>query len=260
MDEKTISSDQAVSVYLTEFDIPGAFLSEPMASHTVPQLTWWLLCRGIKVPTSWKKQKLLFRLVSLSAKPIAHCHHDANFNCFRIEQAKSKQLPLVDVDGSYLYRKQQTITQSGIAVAPLPPPSPPLSGWEVVTDGNVQTMASKIPVVASGTGIVHTTFMAIYTCIHVYMYILLPPAFRDTIFPLGLWHWPQGNARCIQSPVTRIHPLGIRKVGSVASEHSSSSVLSCPWHYNTIHEAWHLQSVSFTCPRRQGCQCRDCKL
>ena len=165
MAEKTISSDQAVSVHLTESDIPGAFLSEPMASHTVPQLTWWLLCRGIKVPISWKKQKLLSRLVSLSAKPIAHCRHDANFDCFRIEQAKSEQLPIVDVDGSYLYRKQQTITQSGIAVAPLPPPSPPLSGWEVVTNGNVQTMASKIPVVTSGTGIVHITFIAIYTCI-----------------------------------------------------------------------------------------------
>ena len=36
MAEKTIrSSDQAVSVQLTESDIPGTFLSEPMASHTV---------------------------------------------------------------------------------------------------------------------------------------------------------------------------------------------------------------------------------
>ena len=36
MAEKTIrSSGQAVSVQLTESDIPGAFLSEPMASHTV---------------------------------------------------------------------------------------------------------------------------------------------------------------------------------------------------------------------------------
>ena len=144
----------------------------------------------------------------------------------------------MDFDGSNLYRKQQTITQSGIAVAPLPPPSP-LSGWEIVTDDNVQTMASKIPVVTSGTTIV---ILHSWQYIHVYMYIL---PFCGTIFPLGLWHWLQGNARCIQSPVTRIHPLGIGKVGSVASEHSSSSVLSCPWHYNAIHEAWHLQGVSY---------------
>ena len=34
----TRSSDQEVSVQLTDSDIPGAFLSEPMASHTVPKL------------------------------------------------------------------------------------------------------------------------------------------------------------------------------------------------------------------------------
>ena len=38
----TRSSDEDVSVQLAECDIPGAFLSEPMASHTVPQLTRWL--------------------------------------------------------------------------------------------------------------------------------------------------------------------------------------------------------------------------
>ena len=29
-------------VILAEFDIPGAILSEPMASHTMPELNWWL--------------------------------------------------------------------------------------------------------------------------------------------------------------------------------------------------------------------------
>ena len=52
------------AVTLAESDVPGALLSEPMASHTMPELKWWLLCRGIKVPTSWKKQKLLSRLVA----------------------------------------------------------------------------------------------------------------------------------------------------------------------------------------------------
>ena len=66
-DQLTKSSDEEASVQLTESDIPGAFLNEPVASHTIPQLTWWLLCRGIRVPTSWKKQKLLSRLVSFVA-------------------------------------------------------------------------------------------------------------------------------------------------------------------------------------------------
>ena len=41
---------------LTEEDISGAALAEPLEFHTVPVLKWWLLCCGIKVPSSWKKQ------------------------------------------------------------------------------------------------------------------------------------------------------------------------------------------------------------
>ena len=37
-----------VSVTLTAADIPGADLSEPLESHAVPALRWWLLCRGLK--------------------------------------------------------------------------------------------------------------------------------------------------------------------------------------------------------------------
>ena len=39
-----------VVVELTEDDIPGAALTEPLESHTVYALKWWLLCHGIKVP------------------------------------------------------------------------------------------------------------------------------------------------------------------------------------------------------------------
>ena len=69
---------------------------------------------------------------------------------FRIEEAKCQQLPVVDVDGSYLYKKQQSLLQSGVAVALLAPPSPPLSGWEAVTEGSVATIAKKVPCVTSG--------------------------------------------------------------------------------------------------------------
>ena len=59
MAECGIASPDPATVQPTESDIPGAFLSEPFSSHTIPQLTWWLLCRGIRAPTSWKKQKLI---------------------------------------------------------------------------------------------------------------------------------------------------------------------------------------------------------
>ena len=48
-------------VVLTPADIPGADLSEPFESHAMPALRWWLLCRGISAPSSWKKKKLIDR-------------------------------------------------------------------------------------------------------------------------------------------------------------------------------------------------------
>ena len=39
---------QAVSLQLTESDIPGALLNNPIERHTMPQLRWWLMCRSIK--------------------------------------------------------------------------------------------------------------------------------------------------------------------------------------------------------------------
>ena len=49
-----------------------------------------------------------------------------------------------------LCRKQQALLHSGVQVAPLPPPAPPLAGWEVVTDSNVDTVSASIPTVTSG--------------------------------------------------------------------------------------------------------------
>ena len=59
-------------------------------------------------------------------------------------------LPVVDVDGSYLYRKQQTLLSRGAALLPLPLPAPPLAGWVLVTDSNVDSVAASIPNVTSG--------------------------------------------------------------------------------------------------------------
>ena len=51
-----MSTDQGrpsspVNVELTEADIPGALLGELLEAHNVEALKWWLLCRGIKVPS-----------------------------------------------------------------------------------------------------------------------------------------------------------------------------------------------------------------
>ena len=56
-------SSSSVIVQLTEDDIPGAKLQEPLEAHAIPALQWWLLCRGIKAPSSWRKPQLIERSV-----------------------------------------------------------------------------------------------------------------------------------------------------------------------------------------------------
>ena len=52
---------ESSTVVLLPTDIPGAELSKPWEQHTMVALRWWLLCRGISVPTAWKKAKLIER-------------------------------------------------------------------------------------------------------------------------------------------------------------------------------------------------------
>ena len=56
------ASPVQVSVELSEEDIPGAALDEPLDVHNVAALRWWLQCHGIKPASSWKKQHLISRL------------------------------------------------------------------------------------------------------------------------------------------------------------------------------------------------------
>ena len=44
---------------LTKDNILGAALADPLESHTVPTMKWWLLCHRIKVPSLWKKEQLV---------------------------------------------------------------------------------------------------------------------------------------------------------------------------------------------------------
>ena len=48
-----------VAIKLIAEDIPGAKLEEPLARHGVSALQWWLICRGIKTPSTWRKSQLI---------------------------------------------------------------------------------------------------------------------------------------------------------------------------------------------------------
>ncbi len=48
-------------IELTEADVDGAYLEEPLEKHTVNALKRWLLCHGDSAPTSLKKLQLVER-------------------------------------------------------------------------------------------------------------------------------------------------------------------------------------------------------
>ena len=60
------TSSTEASVLLTPVDIPGADLKEPFQSHTVLALIWWLECRGVVAPSSWKKSQIVSRYLYCS--------------------------------------------------------------------------------------------------------------------------------------------------------------------------------------------------
>ena len=57
----TVASDansQQV-VHLTEADVPGASLTEPLERQSVPSLRRWLLCHEVEMPCSARKKHIL---------------------------------------------------------------------------------------------------------------------------------------------------------------------------------------------------------
>ena len=67
-----------------------------------------------------------------------------NNNLNRVHATMAEGKPVIDVDGSYLYRKQQKQTTE-ITATTLP--SEPLAGWESITTSNCEDMAKRIPLI-----------------------------------------------------------------------------------------------------------------
>ncbi|KAL5517990.1 hypothetical protein EMCRGX_G003649 [Ephydatia muelleri] len=63
----------------------------------------------------------------------------------RVQEVSASNAPVIDVDGSYLYRKQQQHLPSATDISMLPVPAPPLMGWESVTKDNVDLISTRIP-------------------------------------------------------------------------------------------------------------------
>ena len=67
---------------------------------------------------------------------------------FRVKQAHQEGTSVVDVDGSYLYRKYKALVESGEQV--VLPSVPAIAGWVSVTEVNYQNVAPSMPSVTSG--------------------------------------------------------------------------------------------------------------
>ena len=63
----------------------------------------------------------------------------------RVRDAIKDKVAVVDVDGSYLVKKYEQLRLAGVNVAPLGPPSLPLSGWIVINEANYKDESKKIP-------------------------------------------------------------------------------------------------------------------
>ena len=68
----------------------------------------------------------------------------------RMIQAKQDGSPVVDVDGSFRYKKYLFLTSTGKNVAEPGPPPPPLTEWKLVSENTFQDVALHIPLVTSG--------------------------------------------------------------------------------------------------------------
>ena len=59
-----MSTSPAVQIVLTEEDIPGAILDyQRIETYNIADLRWWLKCRDVHPPTSWKKAQLITKSV-----------------------------------------------------------------------------------------------------------------------------------------------------------------------------------------------------
>ena len=136
------------TVRLTPQDIPSTQLDEPFEKHTIVKLRQWLLCRGIKAPTAWKKSRLvagwaisyasivcpyrctLNRTIALLWPCSIEMLHAMPDIPYRVHQAKREDTPIVD--GSFVYKKYRSLVRDGKHVVAPSVPSFPLPGWRVV--------------------------------------------------------------------------------------------------------------------------------
>ena len=67
----------------------------------------------------------------------------------RVRELSKQGAKIVDVDGSYLWRKQQQLNESGVVAENVGLPSP-TPGWVTINEANYKELSQDLPTVTSG--------------------------------------------------------------------------------------------------------------
>ena len=104
----SIDAVSFLPIVLTEDDVPGAKLIEPLESYSIRKLSWWIEYHGCHSPP-------------MSASKAVHCHE--------VCKIMAASLPVIDIDSSCTKRKQKVMQEAGLHVEPFVetsvPPFPP---------------------------------------------------------------------------------------------------------------------------------------
>ena len=137
-------------VILTEEVIPG-----PLLLSTDLRPTLYQLCvGGCYVVAFFHKESSTYIKVGELIYDIRIVSCMIRFWCPRIHEALEQKLDVIDVDGSYVYRKEQQLISQGVSTLPLPLPTVPLTGRELVTADNYHQ--KNIPKLMPGSIFVFT--------------------------------------------------------------------------------------------------------
>ena len=154
----------------------------------------------------------------------------------RINEAREKKEKVIDVDGSYLYKKIERLNEAGVKVDPVGhPPIPisgwetvsadncseysnppiPISGWETVSADNCSEYSNKIPIVTQGKTMLfqvmnvymHNPVMLFVGTVYVYMSESAGVSAGQGAFRAlsrGFQHWSSGRMESME--VNLRHP------------------------------------------------------
>jgi len=107
----------------------------------VASLSW-------NLPANISEEKQNIEQVSNNTVRVSKYHPLFVWLSIRIREVMELNLDIVDVDGSYFYRKEQRLISQGIHTVPLALPTTPLAGWESIDATNFKD--KNVPKVMPG--------------------------------------------------------------------------------------------------------------